>query len=262
VQDGSITTTAGVTSGIPGALSVVEDLAGPAEAARVGHAVHFPDWSLDNTTAIPAEHFALSDLPVGLNHALPWARPTIGVGLADGVGEIDVAAAFEVYSTMSAAASTVALGTGPAVTTRHGLVLLTTPLAASPELDRLIVPSAASTNGVDPALRTWAAEQQLAVEPLHGPAGELGFDAALQDLAAHAGRSTALTAAKMLDYPAPLLPDSDSSSSWRAPALLVLSLLLAVGAGLLPTALRRSVRRHRARRTATGTGVQVAAPAA
>jgi transcriptional regulator GlxA family with amidase domain len=41
VQDGPITTTAGVTSGVPGALSVIEKLAGPAEAARVGQGVNF-----------------------------------------------------------------------------------------------------------------------------------------------------------------------------------------------------------------------------
>jgi hypothetical protein len=251
VQDGSITTTAGVTSGVPGALSVIQELAGPAEADRVGQAVKFPDWSLDSPTAIPAEHFALSDLPVGLNHVLPWGRPVIGVGLADGVGEIDVAAAFEVYSTMSAAARTVALAAGPSVTTRHGLVLTATPLAAAPALDRLIVPSAGTLTDVDPGLRAWAAGRDLTVEPLHGPAGELGFDAALQDLAAHAGRPIALTAAKMLDYPAPKLPDNSPAFSWRAPVLLALSVLLAAVAGLLPTALRRSVRRHRVRRTST-----------
>jgi hypothetical protein len=187
----------------------------------------------------------------------------LGVGLADGVGEIDVAAAFEVYSTMSAAARTIALATDPSVTTAHGLVLTATPLAAAPSLDRLIVPSARTLTDVDPGLRTWAAEQDLAVEPLHGPAGELGFDAALQDLAAHAGRSIALTAAKMLDYPAPELPDNSPAFSWRAPALLALSVLLAVGVGLLPTALRRRVRRQRAPRTPTASARRpVTAPAA
>jgi putative intracellular protease/amidase len=262
VQDGPITTTAGVTSGIPGALSVIEKLAGPAEAARIGQAVKFPDWSLNSPTAIPAEHFALRDLPVGLNHVLPWARPVIGVGLADGVGEIDVAAAFEVYSTMSAAARTIALATEPSVTTAHGLVLTATRLRSAPALDRLIVPSADALSAVDAELRTWAAEQDLAVEPLHGPAGELGFDAALQDLAAHAGRSIAVTAAKMLDYPAPKLPDSSPAFSPRAPLLLALSVLLAIGVGLLPTAFRRRLRRHRAQRTPTASARrQVAASA-
>lgn len=259
VQEGPLTTTAGVTSGIPGALAVIDQLGGPAEAARVGQAVHFPGWSLDGSTAIPAQHFAVSDLPVGLNAVLPWGRPTVGVGLADGVGEIDAAAAFEVYS-MSAAARTVALAAGPTVTTRHGLVLTATPLTAVRSLDRLIVPGAATADAVDPGLRSWAAGRHLTVEPLHGAAGELGFDAALQDLAAHAGRPTARAAAKMLDYPTPLLPDTSSRSSWRAPALLVLTVLLAAGVGALPTALRRTVRHRRTRGTHLAAGQQPPPP--
>jgi putative intracellular protease/amidase len=258
VQDGSITTTAGVTSGIPGALAVIDQLAGPAEAARVGRAVQYPGWSLDGSAAIPDQHFGLSDLPVGLDHVLPWGRPVVGVGLADGGGEIDLTAAFEVYS-MSAAAHTVPLAAGPTVTTRHGVVLLTTSLATAPAVDRLIVPSAPSVTAVDPRLRTWAAGRHLAVEPLHGAAGELGFDAALQDLAAHAGRGSALSAAKMIDYPATQLPATSAGRPWRAPALLGLSVLLAAGVGLLPTALRRAVRHHRARRRPSDSARDLAA---
>ena len=45
VQDGRITTTAGVTSGIPAALQLVHDLAGESEAARVGAEIGYPGWS-------------------------------------------------------------------------------------------------------------------------------------------------------------------------------------------------------------------------
>jgi len=251
VQDGSVTTTAGVSSGVPGALAVVGQLAGPTEAAKVGRAVKFPGWSLDASAAIPDQHFALSDLPVGLDHVLPWGRPVIGVGLANGSGEIDVAAAFEVYS-MSAAARTVAIAGDEAVTTRHGVVLLTTPVSLAPKLDRLIVPSATTLTAVDLRLRQWAAGRNLAVEPLHGAAGELGFDAALQDLAAHAGRPAALSAAKMIDYPTAQLPATDRGRSWRSPVLLALTVLLASAVGLLPTVHRRH-RRHRRQTTPVGT---------
>jgi putative intracellular protease/amidase len=254
VRDGAITTTAGVTSGVPGALAVVDELAGPAEAERVGRAVDYPGWSPDRPAAIPEQRFSLSDLGPGLDHVLPWGRPVVAVGLADGSSEIDVAAAFEVYG-MSAAAGTVAVAAGPTVTTGHGLVLTTTPLAAAPVVDRLVVPSAATVAAVDPRLREWAGGRGLAVEPLRGPGGERGFDAALQDLAAHDGRAAALSAAKMIDYPADRLPATGSGHSWRAPVLLGLSVLLAVGVGLLPTALRRTVRRSRGRRgSASGTG--------
>jgi transcriptional regulator GlxA family with amidase domain len=42
VRDGRITTTAGITSGIPGALAVVNELAGPVAATTVGAQVGYP----------------------------------------------------------------------------------------------------------------------------------------------------------------------------------------------------------------------------
>jgi putative intracellular protease/amidase len=92
VQDGMITTTAGVTSGIPGALKVMADLAGVDEAERVGRMMNYPGWSLTGSASIPVQSFAASDLPVGLNALVPWFRPTVAVGLVSGVSEIDVAA--------------------------------------------------------------------------------------------------------------------------------------------------------------------------
>jgi len=55
VQDGKITTTAGVTSGVFGALRLVQQLAGTAEAQRVGRELAYPGWSLDGPTGIPAQ---------------------------------------------------------------------------------------------------------------------------------------------------------------------------------------------------------------
>jgi transcriptional regulator GlxA family with amidase domain len=45
VRDGRITTTAGITSGIPGALSVVSELAGASAATTVGAQLGYPGWS-------------------------------------------------------------------------------------------------------------------------------------------------------------------------------------------------------------------------
>ena len=61
-------------------------------------------------------------------------QPTLAVGLADGVGEIDTAALFDVYSYASAA-RLILVSTGSSITTAHGVVLLTTPqpqLASEP----------------------------------------------------------------------------------------------------------------------------------
>jgi hypothetical protein len=80
-------TTAGATSGIPGALKVLEDLAGTAEAERVGRLMNYPGWQVAAAAQIPDQSFAASGIPVGLNALLPWFRPTTAVGLFNGVGE-------------------------------------------------------------------------------------------------------------------------------------------------------------------------------
>src|SRR5512132_3255852 len=126
VQDGTLTTTAGVTSGVFGALRLVEQLAGPAEAQRVGRELAYPGWSLDGPTGIPAQRPVPRDLANVLAAAAPWRRPAVGVGLAEGVGELDVAAPFEVYAS-SFAARTVPIAAEARVTTRGGLRLVATP---------------------------------------------------------------------------------------------------------------------------------------
>ena len=141
VEDGSVTTTAAVTSGVPAALHLVAELAGPAEAQRVADLHPELGWTPDRADRIPKDHFAVRDWPVGLNYVEPWFRPTIGIALRDGVGELDATAAFEVYG-QSAAARTVAIATGDTVRTRHGLVLLTHRSRHAPGLSRVVVPGA------------------------------------------------------------------------------------------------------------------------
>jgi putative intracellular protease/amidase len=222
VQDGAVTTTAGLTSGIPGALRLVEQFAGATEAKRVGKEIAYPGWSLVAPTSIPTKGWTTADLPMALNFAFPWLRPTVGIKLVEGVGEIDLAAAFDVHN-LSASARAVSIPSQPMITTRHGVVLLApTAAAAAPRLDRLVVPGA-------------------------------GFDAALRDLASHTDRATASVAAKYLEYPAAGLQLTGDAWPWRPTALLVLALVAAIGVGLLPSVIRLGARRRRAAaRAATG----------
>ncbi len=238
VEDGSVTTTAAVTSGVPGALHLVAELAGPAEAQRVANTHPELHWTPNQSATIPADHFAVGDWPVGLNFVMPWFRPTVGIALADGVGELDATAAFEVYG-QSAAARTVALATGDTVRTRHGLVLLTTSYAHAPGLSRVVVPGAASPKAIDTGLATLAHDQSLTPEPLRG-----GFTAALQNLADHTDGATASATAKMIGYPTTGLRLGDEHWSWRAVILAVGALLLAVLVGLTPVFLVRRRRRR------------------
>jgi putative intracellular protease/amidase len=241
VTDGQITTTAGITSGIPAALSLVDELAGTAEASRVGRLVDYPDWSPGASTKIPVQSFSLGDLPVGLNVTVPWFRPTLGMALEDGVSEIDVASAFEVYG-VSYAARTVAVAEDDTVTTEHGVVLMTLPAQEATHLDRVVVPGALDEDDIDPWVTGWAKEQELPVDPMHGPSGKLGFDGALEYLSATAGRDTAVSAAKMIDYPTADLDLRDhvlGPVGLRMPLLVLVGMLIAVGVGCVPTIVRR-----------------------
>ena len=241
VQDGRITTTAGVTSGIPGALQLIHDIAGPAEAARVGAEVGYPGWSPSGGTAIPEQAFSASDAPVALNAALPWFRPTVGIGLTDGIGEIDAVAPFEVYA-VSGAARTVAVAATPFVTTKHGMVLLTTlPSTDGPAMDRLILPGTAAD---DARLTAWAAKWPLSTTDLPEWSRQgTAFDAALEDLSRHAGSATAASTAKFIDYPTAHLQLQSDATDTRSLWLCALAVVAAVGIGALPGLIRSAVRK-------------------
>jgi putative intracellular protease/amidase len=235
VQDGNITTTAGVTSGVFGALRLVQQLAGTTEAQRVGRELAYPGWSLDGPTGMPVQRPAPRDLANLLAAAAPWRRPTLGVGLAEGVGELDVAAPFEVYAT-SFAARTVPIAAGRTVTTRHGLRLIAAPAdATAPRVDRLIMPGVHSLDQVDPRLAGWAARRGLDIELLQAD-GNVSFDAMLRDLAAHAGRATAHVTAKSIEYPTGHLQLAGPAWPCRPATLLALTMAAAIAAGFLPAA--------------------------
>ncbi|MEO6115474.1 MAG: DJ-1/PfpI family protein [Pseudolysinimonas sp.] len=217
VQDGRVTTTGGVTSSIWGALRVMADMAGDSEAMRVGTQIAYPGWSLDAPTAMPVNRFGLADAAVLINTAFPWARPTIDVELADGVGEIDAAALFEVY-TYSQAAQTRAVSEAGVVRTRHGLTLLT---------------------------EIGGGAHVLKAGRLPGRAGYGGFDAAFEQLARTVSPGTVMSVSKMLEYPLDrvardVTPDVQQ---WRSPALLALAIAISATLGAIPLIVRRLRRR-------------------
>jgi putative intracellular protease/amidase len=249
VDDGPITTSAGVSSGIPASLHVMQKLAGDAEAAKVAAAVRYPGYVAGGSTKIPVQHFARSDAGVGLGAVMPWFQPTLAVGLADGIGEIDTAALTDVYS-YSSAAHLIPVSTGSSITTAHGVVLLTTPAASfTRRASRLVLPGAHSDTVMVPALRTLVDRQALPVTPLAHD-GTAGFDAALTDLASHTSAAISRSTAKMVDYPTQPTGQGSTPAAIRAPLLFALAIVLAVTVGMIPTLIRVLRRRHRDRQQA------------
>jgi hypothetical protein len=234
-----------VTSGVFGALRLVEQLAGAAEAQRVGQELAYPGWSLHGPTEIRAQRWAPGDLAYLLAVVFPWFRPTVGVGLIEGVGELEVAAPFEVYAS-SFAARTVPIAAEATVTTRHGLRLVATPAnAGALRIDRLMVPGVGRIEEVDSQLLGWAADRGLKVELTNAgqAAGAFSFDAMLSDLAGHSDQTTAHITAKSIEYPTEQLELAGPAWPWRPTALLTLTATAAIGVGMVPAAATRRNRR-------------------
>ncbi len=211
VDDGPVSTTAAITSGVPGALHALATLVGTAEARRVAFGFAEFGWTPARSPVIDADGWQTRDWPVALNLVEPWLRPTIGVRLKDGVGELDAAAPFEVLS-QSGAGRAIAVSEGHEIRTRHGLTLLTTTLAEAPKLSRTVTPG--------------------------------GFGAALNDLARHTNHATAVSTAKMMGYPLGHdLLAGDQSPSWRPLLLGAGSVVLAVLIGRAPLLLAHRRRR-------------------
>jgi transcriptional regulator GlxA family with amidase domain len=201
VDDGDLITTAGVLSGVNGALRVVERLVGPAAAAQAAQAVHWPAYHPGGPAPIRRFGLAPPDLVGLLSAGYRWDRPTMGVLLIDGVTETELAAVFRPYTELSYLARTLAVtADGQPIRSRHGLTFTprATLASAAPSLDRLVVPGAnAARRAVADGL---SLPEGLAPVYLHRQPG-FAFDAALGDIAGTRDVATARWVAKTLQYP-------------------------------------------------------------
>jgi hypothetical protein len=237
VDDGDVITTAGVLSGVDGALRVVERMVGPDAAGKAARAVAWPAYSPGGPAPIQRSRPAPADLVGVLSAAYRWDRPSTGVLLTDGVGEVELAAAFRPYTELSYLARPVAVtADGQPIRSRHGLRFVPRAdlAAAAPGLDRLVVP------GADAARRAaadgLALPQRLRPVYLHGRPG-FAFDAALGDIARTWDVATARWVAKTLQYPTTDPPLAGPAWPWTLtlrPVLLAAATVTAALAVQLP----------------------------
>ena len=187
VDDGGVISTAGILSGIDGTLHVVERLIGADAAADAAAAIGWRHHHPDGPAPMQQARLGASDAVVAFNTAFGWDRPTAGVLLTDGVGEIELASVFDTYG-QSLAVSTLAVGADP-VQSRHGLTFVPRAETAA-GLDRLVVPGTTGSVAV------------AGPEPVHPHRGSgFPFDGVLQDLARITDVATARWTAKVLEYP-------------------------------------------------------------
>lgn len=228
VDDGNVITTAGVSSGIAGALHLVDRFAGHAAAEKISARLDYPGWTDGADQSIPVKTVSIADASYVLGATLPWFQPTYGLMLKDGVGEIDVAAPAELWGGAAFLAHVVPIAEKSTVVTEHGMTLVATPLHGSSvgqegrTYDTILVP------GADKA------------------AGESAFDPVLRSIAQFAGKHVAETAAKYIEYPVGSLPAGGFATRLVVliGTLTLLSIAVGVVAGRLTTA---AIRRRTSR---------------
>ncbi len=258
VQDGNLVSTAGVTSGVNGTLRVVATFLGDQAALDLAGRIGYPDRRLDASPQIPAHR--MTPIDVGrlmLTATYWWTKPSIGVALTDGVGEIELASVIDVYPGPAFTATVTTLAAdGPrrTVTSQHGLTFLARHgLDDAPVADRILVPGRRAASSPPAALSTWAQRHEIRPEYVHGGTGDrFPFDTTLSDLGAHENADVARFSAKALEYPV----DGLNLGNRRWPASVVLAPLAVGLLGLalvigLDRGLTRLLGRRRRRSTAS-----------
>jgi putative intracellular protease/amidase len=235
VDDGNVITTAGVLSGVDGGLRIVERLVDMDTARAAAASVHWRHYSPGTPARIPASDWEPADVVVALNSSYQPGPATIGVQLTEGVGELELAAAFSSYTEQAMVGRTVAVGDGP-IHSSHGLTFV--PRAATADgLDRLLVPGhlAAQRHAV-------AGTGGLLPEYLH-PSEEFPFDPVLRDIARTYDVATARWTAKALEYPVLDVELTGSAWPWAATAIPVLLALLGAAGAIGTLLVFRRIRR-------------------
>ncbi|WP_433781392.1 DJ-1/PfpI family protein [Actinomycetospora sp. CA-101289] len=237
VDDGDVITSSGVLRGVDGSLRVIERLRGPEVAAGAARAIGWPDYVPGTAAAIPRSSPAPPDVAGLLSAAYRADRPTTGVLLTDGVGEVELASALRPYTELSYLARPLTLSAdGRPVRSRHGLVFVPRGdlVGAAGRLDRLLVPGAQA-----------ARDARVPVLPggppptyLHDRPG-FAFDGALRDIAATDDVATARWVAKTLQYPGPEPTLTGARWPWALTVRAVLIAAVAAGAVVLAVRLRR-----------------------
>ncbi len=230
VDDGNIITTAGVLSGIDGALRILERETDASVAQGAADAVGWDSYQPGSAAPVPGSRIRPPDTVALLNVA--YREPTqLGVMLTDGVGEIELASVLRPYTELSYVARphTITLDGSP-IRSGHGLTFVprSTLGPVAERLDRLVVPGSDAAQAADPAIASAAEDVGLKAEYLHTE-GAFPFDPVLQDIAETKDVATATWVAKTLEYP---VRAELSGSAWPWASTAKLALVGLVGAAV------------------------------
>jgi AraC family transcriptional regulator, transcriptional activator FtrA len=196
VDGGTVLSTAGLTAGVDATLHLLARRNGAQVAAKVAQALHIPPSPYVDNPKCRQFEFAPADAIFLLNAGFRWPKPRSSLWLYDGVRELDLGSAVDVYG-ISAAYQIQTQSTAASVMSSHGIQFVPREqVHASPVTPEGGVPGAAL--------------------PSEGTR-QFAYNAAVEDLARHQDAWTARFAAKRLEIRTPLRIDGDS---WPMRAVL------------------------------------------
>lgn len=239
VDDGTLVTSAGITSGLDATLYVIARTHGREAALRAARQVRYPHMQyLDDPTF---EVSAGSPLTTTLRAAF-LSQETMTLAIFDGASEITLAALSGTYTRSLSTRVLPVSVVHRVITTRHGLhVVPRGSLHAVHNAERLFVSgSPAADEAV--ALTDWQVVRGIPAEEPDAGSGFI-YDVALRDMAHRSSPAAALEAARGLEYPVTHL---GLSSTMPPASLMARPLLLALAGVLTILLLRRGWRTLRA----------------
>ena len=211
IDRGQYVMSAGITSGIDASLRVLIRIAGDSVARRVARELRYPNYHFALDPRVEQYAVRPADLILPANAAFRFQRLLVGVGLYDGVGEIDLSNIYDAHGhTMAARIESVAQREGPVVT-EHGLTIYPSLTLSSGRdettmraraLSRLVIP------GVDAQIRAGslvatlsAVAPRMALSYVHAvDPDRFGLEPVIEDLARTADVPTARFALKRMEY--------------------------------------------------------------
>ena len=225
VDDGTVITSAGITSGLDASLYVVAQRLGQPAAERIANDLHYPDFAFVTHPQVEQYHSAQPDSIVLMNMLLKWQRANDGVLLYNGVGEIELASVFDTYAGSFTMRTSSVAPTRQWVTTKHGLHLLPRyDYNTAPALDRLLIPGQDARQLAQAGTAAWTARHStIPIVYVHADLPDhFAYDAPLLDLARNQNAPIAQAQARGLEYRPPALELSGAGWPWLLPLQPVL----------------------------------------
>lgn len=203
VQQGSIISSAGLTSGIDATLRVISDQLGDAAAKKVADQMSYPSYDYVLNPHMEPFNAKLSDITYIMNNAFQWKKVKAGVLLYNGADELDLSSAFDTYGASGTTRTLTVSNRNEPIVTKHGLnIVARYQIGNVPKLEKMIIVGANAESVATEDINDWKHSGNSAeLLFLHREASErFAMEPAFEDLAEQEDIQTAKFAAKRLEY--------------------------------------------------------------